>query len=210
MTRVRLPVPAGVYAVVMALGAASCSVGSDTAARDLDRPGGTSYATIPPATTSTTIAEPASATTTTPIGAVSSTEQEYLVKTGDSLSKIAGLFDLTMQQIVEFNQFSHTGHVLHPGEIVRIPPGGKVRFSPTFARPSTVPPQPGGTGTSTNAATPSAGCTHTIDSGENPSGVAAEYGITFDVLQAANPSRDFNTWFLVGASIQIPPGADCP
>jgi peptidoglycan endopeptidase LytF len=208
MTRVRLHVAHAAFAAAMALVAGSCATGTETTARELlDRTGGTSYATIPPATTSTTISVPASATTAPPIGGISPVEQEYLVKAGDSLSKVAGIFDLTIQQLIEYNQFSHTGHVLHPGDIVRVPPGGKVRFSVSTVRPSTVVnPQ----NASTNTATPSTGCTHTISSGENPSKVAAEYAITFDILQAANPNRDFNTWFLVGAAIQIPPGADCP
>lgn len=211
MTRGQLPVPAAVHALAMALLIASCSMGTETAARELfDRPGGTSYASLPPATTSTTITVPASATTAPPIGGVSPTEQEYLVKVGDSMSKVAGLFGLTMQAIIEYNQFSHTGHVLHPGDIVRVPPGGKVRFSASTVRPSTVANPQVGTATATNAATSSVGCTHTISSGENPSGVAAEYRITYDILQAVNPNRDFSTWFLVGATIQIPPGADCP
>lgn len=216
MTRGQLPVPAAVYALTMTLLIASCSMGAETAAGELfDRPGGTSYATIPPATTSTTITVPASATTAPPIGGVSPTEQEYLVKAGDSMSKVAGLFGLTMQAIIEYNQFSHSGHVLHPGDIVRVPPGGTVRFSASTVRPSTVANPQVGTVTAdnvtgTNAATSSVGCTHTINSGESPSGVAAEYDITYDILQAVNPDRDFSTWFLVGATIQIPPGADCP
>lgn len=216
MTRGQLPVPAAVHALAMVLLIASCSMGTETAARELfDRPGGTSYATIPPATTSTTISVAPSATTAPPVGGISPTEQEYLVKAGDSMSKVAGLFGLTMQAIIEYNQFSHTGHVLHPGDVVRVPPGGTVRFSASTVRPSTVADPQVGTVTAnnvtaTNAATSSAGCTHTISSGENPSGVAAEYGITYDILQVVNPDRDFSTWFLVGASIQVPPGADCP
>ncbi len=186
-------------------------MGDDTSARELlDQPRGTSYATIPPATTSTTITVPPSATTSPPVGGISPTEQEYLVKSGDSLSKVAGLFDLTIQQLIEYNQFSHTGHVLHPGDIVRVPPGGKVRFIGSPVRPSTVANPQAGTQTATNAVTSSAGCPHTISGGENPTSVAAAYSITFDILQAVNPNRDFNTWFLVGATIQIPPGADCP
>jgi LysM repeat protein len=169
----------------------------------------TSYVTIEPETTTTTIA--AAQTTVPPEGAIVPTEQIHTIQAGDSLSKIAGLYGITLDQLLQYNSIT-IDHFLGVGETLKIPPGAKAPGTATAASSGDTA---GAGDTTSEAATPTGtepageGCTHTIQAGENPSGVAEDYGITFDILQQANPDRDFREWFMVGEDINIPAGADC-
>lgn len=165
----------------------------------------TSYAMLEPETTTTTLAP--AATTVPPEGAIDPNEQTYVIQSGDSVSRIASIHGITMDALVQYNQWPDgINHTLIPGQEVRIPPNAKVP----------------GTGTSGGAAgTPSGGsavppqtepagepCTYTIQAGDNPSRVASKYGISFNILQAANPEHNFLEWFKIGETIRIPAGAD--
>jgi LysM repeat protein len=52
-------------------------------------------------------------------------------------------------------------------------------------------------------------CTYTIVGGDTPSQVASNRGVSLDELQAANPSMDFSTTFVVGDTINIPEPGTC-
>ncbi len=172
----------------------------------------TSFVEVAPATTTTT-------TTTLPdaaseAGTRAPGEQTYTVRAGDSLARIAGLFDITLDQLVSYNEFPNgSAQFIFPGDLIKIPPGALVPGTASSGD---------GTGTGTDAGTetetevdpvetettPGAGCTHTIAAGENPSRVANQYDITVDQLRAANPGGVMDT-FLIGATLQIPAGASC-
>lgn len=168
----------------------------------------TSYVTMEPATTTPTIA--AADTTVPPEGAVDPNEQTYVIQSGDTVWGIANKHGISIEQLVTYNQWPNgQSHLLIAGQEVRIPPNSKVPGTggggSSSASTGTTPPATG----TTPPATDSEGCTHTIEAGENPSRVAEDYGITFDILQQANPNRDFRTWFMVGETVNIPAGADC-
>ena len=172
----------------------------------------TSYSLKAPATTTTTTTLAPGATT--PAGGTSPGEQSYTVKGGDSLSKIAGLFDVTQDTICSYNDWDSCGanHLLLPNDVILIPPGAKVPGSASTATATETETAGSGDSTSTETETETAsgeGCTYTIKAGDNPGTVASKYGITYDQLQAANPNRDFSSWFVATATINIPPEGNC-
>ena len=182
----------------------------------------TSYALKAPATTTTTTTLAPGATP--PAGGTVPTEQTYTIRAGDSLSRIAGLYDVTMDQIVAYNGWEDgINHFLLPGEAILIPPGAAVAGSTQTETAtdagsgdtgstdtgSTDTGDAGDTGDTEEETATGEGCTYTIEAGDYPGTVASDFGITVDQLQAANPSRDFSVWFLATATINIPPEGDC-
>lgn len=157
-----------------------------------------SYVTIEPATTTTT-------TTTLfdpnqPVeDEVPPVEQTYTIVADDSLSKIASSFEITVDQLINYNGWTDgTGHLLLPGDSILIPPD-----APVFESGSAAADEP------SDANSDSFACTHTVVAGENPSKVASQYGVTFEELQVANPFIDFQTTFFVGDVINIPANGTC-
>jgi len=169
----------------------------------------TSYVTIEPETTTTTIA--AAQTTVPPEGAIVPTEQIHTIQAGDSLSKIAGLYGITLDQLLQYNSIT-IDHFLGVGETLKIPPGAKAPGTATAA-PAGEAPSPGGTTSSGTTPTESEpegeGCTHTIEEGDNPTRVAEQYDISVQVLEQANAGNPAYQNFLVGETLNIPAGADC-
>lgn len=169
----------------------------------------TTYTEIPPVTTTTTTTLPP--LDELPEGTRSPVEQTYTIRAGDSLAAIAADFDITLEQLVNYNQFPNgANQLILPGDEIKIPPGALVPGSATASDPGTGTGDPG---TETGTDEPDepetgAGCVHTISAGENPSRVANQYDITVDELFAANPGGVMDT-FLVGATLNIPPNGSC-
>lgn len=167
----------------------------------------TSFVEIPPATTTTTA-------TTVPQGDLvagtrSPAEQTYEIKGGDSLGKIAGLYDISLEQLINYNQFADgANQLILPGQTIKIPPDALVPGTATQTETADDPePDPADDDTAVDTAT-GVGCTHTIAQGEFPNKVARQYDITTDELFAANPGGVMDT-FLVGATLNIPAGGTC-
>ena len=165
----------------------------------------TSYVVEDPVTTTTTTTLP----TSLPEGQVSPTEQSYVVVAGDSVYKIASKHGITPDALVNYNAWTDgINHPLFQGDVVKIPPNSKV----PSATPDTQAPSSGGGGggTTTETTTPAGvGCTHTIESGDNPTRVANKYGITVDELAAANAGNPAYQNFLIGSSLSIPANGTC-
>ena len=65
--------------------------------------------------------------TTMPTWPVTMGEQEYTVQSGDNLAKIADRFRMSVEIIINYNEWSDgSNHLLVPGETVLIPPGGAI------------------------------------------------------------------------------------
>jgi LysM repeat protein len=194
---------------LMLLSACGSTGGSAEGARStLQYVPATNYVLREPATTTTTT------TTTVPggtDGARAEGEQTYVVKAGDGLFAIANRFDVEMQLICDYNGWSECGgdKLLLPGDEILIPPNAAVAGASTETADDAEDSIDTDEDGADEEAAAGEGCTYTIEAGDTPGGVASDYGITFDQLQAANPSRDFQTWFLVGASINIPPEGSC-
>ena len=195
---------AAALGVIPLLLAAGCGSTSGEGARATITPiQGSSYVTIQPATTttSTTIA-----LDSLEAGQVSPVEQTYTVVAGDSLSKIASLYDITVDVLVNYNGWTDgASHLILPGDEILIPPNTPVGGSTTASG--------GGdsgstdTGSSGDDETASGdGCQHTIVAGDNPTRVARKYDITVDELAAANANNAVYQTFLIGSQLTIPPG----
>lgn len=192
--------------------AAGCGGTSATGAQaTIARIQPTSFVEIAPATTTTT-------TTISPeeiaASGVSPIEQTYTVRANDSISKIAGLHDITMEQLVNYNSWSDgIGHSIFVGDVVKIPPGSSV---PGGASGGTASGDTGDTGdagdagddaTSDASSTGDCPTTYVIKAGDNTRiGVAEQFGITFEQMDAANANTAGYQNFIVGTEIIIP----CP
>jgi LysM repeat protein len=168
------------------------------------------YVEVAPATTTTTT------TTVAPAGGgsageIAQGEQVYVIKAGDSLSKIASLYDITLEQLINYNGFSGPGQLIVPGDEIKIPPQSLIPESgggsTETAGGSDTDPEPDSESTAEEAT--GEGCTHTIAAGEFPNRVARQYDITYEELQAANPAMDMTTTFVVGDTLVIPPNGNC-
>ncbi len=169
---------------------------------------GTSYALKAPATTTTTTTLPASAIT--PGQGTSPSEQTYQIQSGDSLFKIASLYDITPDLICTYNGWSDCidpPHLLLPGDTILIPPGGAVPGTSTDGSVDEVDtidtPDDG------EAADDEVGCVHTIVAGDNPTRVADKYNVTVDELSNANLNNPVWNTFLIGSTLNIPANGDC-
>lgn len=191
--------------------AAGCGGENGTAAEGtLARIQPTSFVEVAPATTTTTTVAP---TDTTP-GRIPG-EQQYTIRGGDTLGRIASRYDITLDQLIAYNQFANgSNQLILPGDVIKIPPGAS---NPSAVEEAAGSGDTGGdTGASgdtsddsSDTASDGEGCSHTIAAGEFPNKVARQYGITYEQLQAANPSMDMTTTFVVGDTVKIPPEGDC-
>lgn len=192
----------GVGPLLMAAGCGGTSATGAQATMARIQP--TSFVELPPATTTTTTtisAEEIAASGISPV------EQTYTIQRGDSISRIATIHDITMEQLVNYNSWSDgLNHFLVVGDPVKIPPGAKIPGSTSASAAST--DDTGGDDSSSEDESSGDGCTHTIVQGENPSRVASKYDITVDELRAANPGGVMDS-FLIGATLQIPPNGSC-
>jgi len=195
---------ASALAVVCAVLAGACGTEEDANRRTPVQVQGTSYVTLEPETTTTTIA-PAE-TTTPPEGATSDKEQIHTIKAGDCcLSKIAQMYGISLQELIDYNQITGdpNEYLVLEGETLAIPKGAKI--------PGTGSADSGSGDGETAAPVdtdPPVACTHTIKPDENPSRVASKYGITFDIIQQANRNHDLRNWFPIGEEVNIPAGAE--
>ena len=190
--------------------AAGCGGTSATGARaTIARIQPTSFVEIEPATTTTTTTLPEGFEA--PEGTRSPVEQSYTIQSGDSLGAIASRYDITLDQLVNYNQFPNgSSQLILPGDVIKIPPDSLVPGTGTGAETADPGTDTGDGGEAAPADTAATGegCTHTIAAGEFPNRVARQYGITTDELFAANPGGVMDT-FLVGAVLNIPPNGDC-
>ncbi|NNE13220.1 MAG: LysM peptidoglycan-binding domain-containing protein, partial [Ilumatobacter sp.] len=85
----------------------------------------TSFVEVAPATTTTTTTLPPDFTPEA--GTRSPVEQTYTIQSGDSLGAIAARYDITLEQLVNYNQFPQgSSQLILPGDEIRIPPDSLV------------------------------------------------------------------------------------
>lgn len=165
----------------------------------------TSFVEIPPATTTTTTTLPPDAEGP----GLAQGEQTYTVQPNDGFGKIAALHDISVEQLINYNQFDGIDTVIVPGQEIKIPPGASIPGS----QPETA--DAGGESDSaddsgdTDDSASSGECptTYTIKAGDNTRiGVADQFGITFEQMDAANANTPGYENFVVGTDITIP----CP
>jgi LysM repeat protein len=179
---------------LVVLAGAGCAGASTTdSIQNLTPIEGSSYVTIPPATTTTTTTTVPVPTTAPSPGAVAAGEQVYVVQPNDGPAKIAALFGITMDELITHNAYPEgSNHVFYPGEEVRIPPN------------ALVPDLSAATGTPAPGECPT---TYVITAEDTSRiAVAERFGLTFEQMDAANTATPGYDSFVVGTPITIP----CP
>jgi LysM repeat protein len=186
----------GIGPLLLAAGCGSTATGSRTTLAAIQP---SSYVTIVPVTTTTTIPVP-----TTIADGTSADAQVYTVAGGDSVFKIASLFNVPPDTLASFNMWPEgTAHSLFVGDIVNIPPGASLPGA------SSGQVAGGQTGSDPEGTPAGVGCQHTIVLNENPSRVANKYEITVDELRSANASSNVVSTFVVGQVLNIPANGNC-
>lgn len=160
------------------------------------------YVTIAPVTTVAPTTPPSGPAA----GGVTVTETIHKVLENESLGIIAKKYQISVDDLVEYNGFDSPSHVIHPGDEIKIPPGATLPGTSSGSSDSS--DSSDDSGSSTESTEPGEGCTYKIVANDNPSKIAKKFGITLEQLKAAN-SADVMGTFLVGAELTIPPPANC-
>ncbi len=228
-------VRAGAFCAVAGLGVGGLSAcGDDTEGSGTSTTitiAATSYVTREPVTTTTSATTGGQSTEPAP-GDPAATEQIYTVESGDYFALIAEEYGITVEELVNYNQFPDgAGHLLIPGETIKIPPGAVVPedengvttdppTDPTDPDPEETDPPAAGTEPPRSEETdpPSRttvepdNCspgTYTVAEGDYPTLVAQNFDVSLEALTAANEGTDGYDSFYIGLEIVIPAGNDC-
>lgn len=161
----------------------------------------TAFATIPP------VASTLPGTTTTlPLGAVGS-EQTYVVQAGDSPSKVAGRYNISLTALLAYNGWVSAQQFPYPGTTILIPPEA-----------SALGPG-GGSGTGTEGGTGTnpalAGCgtrpagTYKVQGGDSLYRITEKFCVSMNALLSANNWSSPGTVTIIpGQTINIPPAGN--
>jgi LysM repeat protein len=175
-----------------------------------------SYVTRPPATTTTTI----------PLedikpGEASPQEQIYEVQSGDYLAGIAAKYEVSAEEIANYNDFPNgVNELIVPGQEIKIPPNAVVPAEE--ADETTTTPLAGENlvtttddGSATDDSTEQTtgdNCgpgKYALQAGDYPIGVAKKFDVTVDALAAANADTPGYSAFYPGLEIVIPAKSNC-
>lgn len=139
-----------------------------------------------------------SPSSTTTISTKNSSESIYVVKSGDSVERIARYAGTTPQTLAKLNGLT-TNSIIHPGQKLKLPGASAVTKSQPVAAPAAAP------ATSTAPAPTASGKTHTVRLGETYYSISRKYGITVKDLTAANPTVK-PTALRPGHTLNLAPG----
>lgn len=205
-------VGAAVFAVAPVMMLAGCgadATGAQTTLVPLDTEA-TNYVALEPATTTTTTTVPEG---TGVAGGTSEGEQIHTVQSGDSLSKIASIYNVSMDDIIKYNGWTDgLNHFLGIGDEIPIPPGASIPGASPAASGDTSSgdTSSGDTSSETTAPSTSGDCAtsqYTITAEDTSRiKVASRFDITYQELDAANVNTPGYSSFVVGTVIVIP----CP
>ena len=120
----------------------------------------------------------------------------YLVKRGDSWTRIAGKFDTKPATLAQLNGLKETS-MIHAGQKLKVPSSNRTAAAAAASKPApSATPAP--------AAPALTGKTHLVKKGETFSSIAKKYGVSSERLVAANPSIK-PTAMRPGQTIQLSP-----
>ena len=119
----------------------------------------------------------------------------YVVKSGDSLSKIAAKHGVNARELAELNQIVDANKI-------RV---GQKLLLPDYSKPSQSPSADKASGSSTKATSKAAasGATYEVKSGDSLSKIAAAHGVKTKALMEANNITDANK-IRIGQKLTIP------
>ncbi len=169
----------------------------------------TAFVVRPPATT-----VPVTETSAPEAGAVVTTEQEYVVQAGDTPIGVANMFNVTVADLIAYNEWG-ANEFAYPGDTIKIPPGGTAPEAAATDDAATDVAATDDAATTVPAGTiPDAGdnCDqgdYTIAEGDYEGKVATNFDVTVEALRAANASTPNYSSFYPGLVIVIPAKADC-
>lgn len=189
------------------LGLAACADPDDTT------DAGTTLVTMSSANVQTI--PPTAPPTTAGPGQVSQIETQYTVQAGDYLSGIASRYKVKVDDIVAYNEWADgINHPLHPGDVIRIPPGFTVPdLTPTTTTTAAGGSGEGGGGEGSGESTTSPpttidtsqGGTYTVVANDYLGGIAKKVGTTVEAIVEANGWPDgVNHVLIPGEVIKIP------
>lgn len=105
-------------------------------------------------------------------------EDEYIVQAGDTLNKISGMFNVSVDDLVKWNNIKNK-NLIYVGQVLKVK------------------------GNSTPAPTPTAQGTYVVKAGDTLSKIASKYGITYQELARINNIANPNL-ILVGQVLKVP------
>ena len=151
----------------------------------------TATITPSPTATPTPTQTPLPTETPTPIPPI-----EYIVQSGDSLLAIGLEFNLTIDELIAYNQLE--SEFIVEGQSLFIPPPTPTPGPP----PTAIPGQP--------TATPAAFTLHTVRSGDTLSTIAERYGVSVSEIRAANDIPENSESIQVNQVLTIPRSTPTP
>lgn len=119
----------------------------------------------------------------------------YTVEAGDTLSKIAYQFGVTVPELVRLNNIANA-NIITVGAVLVIPAGNS----------SSSAVKDGATTTASTPATAGSNALHLVSAGETLSSIAKQYGVTVEALARANGIADANV-LMTGTLLKVPGSA---
>ncbi len=200
--------------VVGALLLASCGGSSDSGATqstiDLSQ-ASTAFVVRPPATTVPEVVVDG-------VAVVVTEEQEYVIQAGDYPLKVASDFNISLDDLVAYNEWGSANAFPGIGETIKIPPGATALavVSNSDGDSAAVIAEGNGDGDPdvTVVTIPESGdnCaagSYTIADGDFEQKVADKFDVELAALRAANSTTSGYSSFYVGLEIVIPAKSDC-
>lgn len=108
----------------------------------------------------------------------------YRVQAGDYLTRIAGKFNITVQQLKEWNGL--TSNLIHPNQVLRVAPQQPTTPSPQAPSPANPQPAPSQPAQPTPPAESSRPSTYRVQAGDYLKRIAGKFNITVGQLKSWN------------------------
>ena len=198
-------------ALLGALVLSSCGSGESAAtvpAVDLSA-ASTAFVVRPPATTvpidPAAVADP---------DAIVEGTQDYTVVFGDYWYGLVARFDVTIDDLLNVNEWTDINKFPNPGDVILIPPGGRSLAAVEAAATDTAAEADTGVEAAPTETIPDAGdnCspgTYTIVADDFDGKVARKFDVTVEALNTANVNTAGYGAFFPGLEIVIPAKSDC-
>ena len=122
----------------------------------------------------------------------------YVVKSGDTVSKIAAAHSVTTSSVLALNGLSWSS-IIYPKQQLKIPAGSQLAAAPA----ATTPAAPTTPAASTPAPSTCTGVSYVIVSGDTVSKIAGKFGVSVQQILQAN-GLGLNSLIFAGQTLNIP------
>lgn len=141
----------------------------------------------------------------TPTNANNTTQSSYTVKSGDTLSGIANQFGTSYVQLAQINHIANPNRI-YVGQVLQL---NATRTTSQATQPSTTPVHHNTVTNNTPAPTTTTTGSYTVKSGDTLSGIASQFGVSYEQLAQANGIANPNRIY-VGQVIRVSGAATTP